>query len=123
MANPSMNSSPGTAQKAQRLEKNVLSVPNGIALAAAAMAPVIAVVLNAPAAGPVALLAAAWTGASCRRDRLHTGGDWSGSAAGGARRAASQADRLAVADAPERVGASAGQTICPVPLHVHFAAS
>src|SRR5947209_16745213 len=54
MANPSMNSSPGTAQKAQRLEKNVLSVPNGIALAAAAMTPVIAVVLNAPATGRVA---------------------------------------------------------------------
>lgn len=50
MANPSMGSSPGV----QRLEKDVLSVPNGIALAAAAMAPVIAVVLNAPAAGPVA---------------------------------------------------------------------
>lgn len=54
MANPSMGSSPGTSQGVQRLEKNVLSVPNGIALAAAAMAPVIAVVLNAPAAGPVA---------------------------------------------------------------------
>ncbi len=54
MANPFMNSSQGTAQGAQRLEKNVLSVPNGIALAAAAMAPVFAVVLNAPAAGPVA---------------------------------------------------------------------
>ena len=54
MANPSMGSSPGAAEGAQRLEKNVLSVPNGIALAAAAMAPVIAVVLNAPAAGPVA---------------------------------------------------------------------
>lgn len=38
----------------QRLQKGVLSVPNGIALAAAAMAPVLAVVLNAPAAGPVA---------------------------------------------------------------------
>ena len=50
MANPSMGSSPGV----HRLEKDVLSVPNGIALAAAAMAPVIAVVLNAPAAGPVA---------------------------------------------------------------------
>ncbi|HWZ17466.1 MAG TPA: APC family permease [Ktedonobacteraceae bacterium] len=54
MANPSMGSSPGAAEGVQRLEKNVLSVPNGIALAAAAMAPVIAVVLNAPAAGPVA---------------------------------------------------------------------
>lgn len=37
-----------------RLQPNILSVPNGIALAAAAMAPVIAVVLNAPAAAPVA---------------------------------------------------------------------
>ncbi|MST31739.1 amino acid permease [Acidimicrobiaceae bacterium USS-CC1] len=37
-----------------RLQKNVLSVPNGIALAAAAMAPVLAVVLNAPAAAPEA---------------------------------------------------------------------
>src|SRR5258706_7372523 len=54
MANPSMDSSPGAPQQVHRLEKNVLSVPNGIALAAAAMAPVIAVVLNAPAAGPVA---------------------------------------------------------------------
>ena len=54
MANPSMGSSPGATQQVHRLEKNVLSVPNGIALAAAAMAPVIAVVLNAPAAGPVA---------------------------------------------------------------------
>jgi amino acid transporter len=40
--------------KAHRLERGVLNVPNGIALAAAAMAPVLAVVLNAPAAGPVA---------------------------------------------------------------------
>ncbi|MEI8057808.1 MAG: APC family permease [Actinomycetes bacterium] len=37
-----------------RLQRGVLSVPNGIALAAAAMAPVLAVVLNAPAAGLVA---------------------------------------------------------------------
>jgi hypothetical protein len=36
--------------KAHRLERGVLNVPNGIALAAAAMAPVLAVVLNAPAA-------------------------------------------------------------------------
>ncbi|MCW2637366.1 MAG: Amino acid/polyamine/organocation transporter superfamily [Blastococcus sp.] len=42
------------AEAPQRLERGVLSVPNGIALAAAAMAPVLAVVLNAPAAGPVA---------------------------------------------------------------------
>jgi amino acid transporter len=41
-------------QAPQRLERGVLNVPNGIALAAAAMAPVLAVVLNAPAAGPVA---------------------------------------------------------------------
>ncbi len=54
MANPSMGSSSGTMEGTQHLEKNVLSVPNGIALVAAAMAPVIAVVLNAPAAGPVA---------------------------------------------------------------------
>lgn len=49
--------SAGTAQaspSAHRLERGVLNVPNGIALAAAAMAPVLAVVLNAPAAGPVA---------------------------------------------------------------------
>ena len=38
----------------QRLQRGVLSVPNGIAMAAAAMAPVLAVVLNAPAAGPSA---------------------------------------------------------------------
>ena len=44
---------PGTPSP-QRLERGVLNVPNGIALAAAAMAPVLAVVLNAPAAGPVA---------------------------------------------------------------------
>src|SRR3954470_2981855 len=38
----------------QRLERGGLTVPNGIAPPAAAMAPVLAVVLNAPAAGPVA---------------------------------------------------------------------
>lgn len=43
-----------TRADAHRLERGVLNVPNGIALAAAAMAPVLAVVLNAPAAGPVA---------------------------------------------------------------------
>ncbi len=37
-----------------QLQRGVLSVPNGIAMAAAAMAPVLAVVLNAPAAGPSA---------------------------------------------------------------------
>src|SRR5215471_18757567 len=36
------------------LQRNILSVPNGIAMAAAAMAPVLAVVLNAPAAAPSA---------------------------------------------------------------------
>ena len=45
---PPAEKTPGTP----RLERNVLTVPNGIALAAAAMAPTIAVVLNAPAAGP-----------------------------------------------------------------------
>ncbi|HLX55902.1 MAG TPA: APC family permease [Ktedonobacteraceae bacterium] len=54
MADPSMVTPSSESQKVQRLEKNVLTVPNGIALAAAAMAPVIAVVLNAPAAGPSA---------------------------------------------------------------------
>src|SRR5260370_20246861 len=55
MADPSSSvTSSGASQNVQRLEKNVLTVPNGIALAAAAMAPVIAVVLNAPAAGPSA---------------------------------------------------------------------
>jgi len=38
----------------QGLQRNILSVPNGIAMAAAAMAPVLAVVLNAPAAAPLA---------------------------------------------------------------------
>ncbi len=38
----------------RRLQRGVLSVPNGIAMAAAAMAPVLAVVLNAPAAAPSA---------------------------------------------------------------------
>ncbi len=47
------NSSTSEAVAApERLEKGVLSVFNGIALAAAAMAPVTGVVLNAPAAGP-----------------------------------------------------------------------
>lgn len=54
MADPSPVPSSGASQHVERLEKNVLTVPNGIALAAAAMAPVIAVVLNAPAAGPSA---------------------------------------------------------------------
>jgi amino acid transporter len=38
----------------QRLERGVLTIPNAIALSAAAMAPVLAVVLNAPAAVPAA---------------------------------------------------------------------
>src|SRR5258708_39686930 len=54
MAEPSTVTTSGESQKAQRLERNVLAVPHGIALAAAAMAPAIAVVLNASAAGPVA---------------------------------------------------------------------
>lgn len=47
-------SSRDTTSEPIRLERGVLNVPNGIALAAAAMAPVLAVVLNAPAAGPQA---------------------------------------------------------------------
>lgn len=46
-----MSSAPVGAQGA-RLEKNVLSVWNCIALSVAVMGPVLAVVLNAPAAGP-----------------------------------------------------------------------
>ncbi|MGC8481373.1 MAG: APC family permease, partial [Acidimicrobiales bacterium] len=45
---------PAAGASPQRLEKGVLSIPNAIALSAAAMAPVLAVVLNAPAAGPEA---------------------------------------------------------------------
>jgi Amino acid permease len=40
------------SQTMQRLRKGQLSLPNCIALSAAVMAPVIAVILNAPAAGP-----------------------------------------------------------------------
>jgi len=54
MADPSPVTSSSESRPVERLERNVLTVPNGIALAAAAMAPVIAVVLNAPAAGPSA---------------------------------------------------------------------
>ncbi len=54
MSNPPTASSTPQSNEVHRLERNVLTVPNGIALAAAAMAPVLAVVLNAPAAGPVA---------------------------------------------------------------------
>jgi amino acid transporter len=42
------------APKRHRLERGVLTIPNAIALSAAAMAPVLAVVLNAPAAVPAA---------------------------------------------------------------------
>ena len=45
---------PSSSGEPHRLQRGVLTVPNGIALAAAAMAPVLAVVLNAPAAGPSA---------------------------------------------------------------------
>lgn len=48
------NATPTRTHTPTRLQKGVLNVPNGIALAAAAMAPVLAVVLNAPAAAPVA---------------------------------------------------------------------
>jgi amino acid transporter len=53
MTEPSIATRP-TSHGTHRLESNVLAVPHGIALAAAAMAPAIAVVLNAPAAAPVA---------------------------------------------------------------------
>lgn len=49
-----MSVTDSSAPPGARLQAGVLSVPNGIALAAAAMAPVIAVVLNAPAAAPSA---------------------------------------------------------------------
>lgn len=54
MAEQGSGSSGGGAGGTQYLERGRLTVANGIALAAAAMAPVIAVVLNAPAAGPAA---------------------------------------------------------------------
>ena len=56
MAQDSLRSTPAAApsQQAPRLERGVLSVFNGVALAAGAMAPVLAVALNAPAAGPSA---------------------------------------------------------------------
>src|ERR1700748_420969 len=43
-----------TEPQPHRLQRGVLPVPTGMRLAAAAMAPVLAVVLTAPAAGPVA---------------------------------------------------------------------
>lgn len=55
MANRSTGSSAEvTPDTKEHLERGTLTVANGVAVAAAAMAPVIAVVLNAPAAGPVA---------------------------------------------------------------------
>ena len=51
---PEMPGAGQVSQERQHLERGRLTVANGIALAAAAMAPVIAVVLNAPAAGPAA---------------------------------------------------------------------
>jgi amino acid transporter len=45
---------PDRPPKGQRLQHGVLTIPNAIALSAAAMAPVVAVVLNAPAAVPAA---------------------------------------------------------------------
>lgn len=47
MSAPTPGTGPG-------LRRNILSVPNAIALSAASMAPVVAVVLNAPAAAPLA---------------------------------------------------------------------
>ena len=46
------NHPPSSTSKEQRLQSGVLTIPNAIALSAAAMAPVLAVVLNAPAAVP-----------------------------------------------------------------------
>jgi amino acid transporter len=55
MTDPSTEASTGEAEgSTQRLESGRLSLANGIAVAASLMAPVIAVVLNAPAAGPFA---------------------------------------------------------------------
>ena len=45
---------PTASATGARLQKNVLSLPNCIALSVALMGPVLAVVLNAPAAGPQA---------------------------------------------------------------------
>ena len=49
-----MMSEATTSATGARLQKNVLSLPNCIALSVALMGPVLAVVLNAPAAGPSA---------------------------------------------------------------------
>jgi amino acid transporter len=43
---------PAAGERSARLQRGVLSLPNCIALSAAVMAPVIAVILNAPAAAP-----------------------------------------------------------------------
>ena len=53
-------------------------------------------------------------------DAFRAGGDRDCAAAGGAGRPGSQASRFAPADAPERDGQRAGQTVCTVPVHVHF---
>jgi amino acid transporter len=52
MTNTSRQS--GSSHTPHRLKRGVLTVPNAIALSAAAMAPVLAVVLNAPAGGAAA---------------------------------------------------------------------
>jgi amino acid transporter len=43
---------PAASSAGQRLQKGILTLPNCVALSAAVMAPVLAVILNAPAAGP-----------------------------------------------------------------------
>ena len=48
------NPTSGSSHKPHRLQGGVLTIPNAIALSAAAMAPVLAVVLNAPAAASAA---------------------------------------------------------------------
>jgi len=52
MTGPQLSATPG--KKTHRLQGGVLTIPNAIALSAAAMAPVLAVVLNAPAAASAA---------------------------------------------------------------------
>lgn len=47
-----LNGSSQPGLESGRLQKGVLSIPNAVALSAAAMAPVLAIVLNAPGAGP-----------------------------------------------------------------------
>jgi amino acid transporter len=48
----SVASAPASTDDGQRLQKGILTLPNCVALSAAVMAPVIAVILNAPAAAP-----------------------------------------------------------------------